>query len=152
MEKPRPGYGRIKEVRVAVEQGVLEAVIHSFPISAPLLVKLVTKPVTKGDKLNSLSYHAFMQSCRMKENAMQVKTVGKSGQISLGKAMAGMGFIMEEMPGGNIMLKRAVVVPLNESWAHEPEMRAKLTQADAWMCENSAAETNLDQLEAKLDK
>jgi hypothetical protein len=88
----------------------------------------------------------------MKENAMQVKTVGKSGQISLGKAMAGMGFIMEEMPGGDIMLKRAVVVPLNEGWAHEPEMKAKLTRADAWMRENSAAETNLDQLEAKLDK
>ncbi len=83
---------------------------------------------------------------------MQVKTVGKSGQISLGKAMAGMGFIVEEMPGGDIMLKRAVVVPLNEGWAHEPEMKSKLTQADAWMRNSPPAETELDQLEAKLDK
>lgn len=62
-----------------------------------------------------------------------VKTVGKSGQISLGKAMAGLDFIMEELPGGDIMLKRAVVVPVNERWAHEPEMKAKLAQADVWM-------------------
>jgi hypothetical protein len=88
----------------------------------------------------------------MKESAMQIKTVGKSGQISLGKAMAGMGFIVEEMPGGDIMLKRAVVVPLNEGWAHQPKMKAKLTQADAWMRENSPTETNIDYLEAKLDK
>ena len=83
---------------------------------------------------------------------MHIKTVGKSGQISLGKAMAGMGFIVEEMPGGDIMLKRAVVVPLNERWAHEPGTKAKLAQADAWMRGNPPAETNLDQLEAKPDK
>lgn len=83
---------------------------------------------------------------------MQIKTVGKSGQISLGKAMAGMGFIVEEMPGGDIMLKRAVVVPLNERWAHEPEMKAKVAHADAWMRETPPAETDLGQLEAKLAK
>jgi len=43
-----------------------------------------------------------------------IKTVGKSGQISLGKAMAGMGFINQELHGGDIVLKRAVVVPMNE--------------------------------------
>ena len=83
---------------------------------------------------------------------MQVKTVGKSGQISLGKAMAGMGFIVEEMPGGDIMLKRAVVVPLNEHWAHKPQMKAKLTKADAWMRKNPPAETDIDQLDATLIK
>ena len=83
---------------------------------------------------------------------MQVKTVGKSGQISLGKAMAGMGFIVEEMPGGDILLKRAVVVPLNERWAHEPEMKAKVAKADAWMRENPPAETDIDRLEAKPAK
>ena len=56
------------------------------------------------------------------------------------------------MPGGDIMLKRAVVVPLNEGWAHEPEMKSKLSRADAWMRKNLPAETDVDQLEAKLDK
>jgi len=79
---------------------------------------------------------------------MQIKTVGKSGQISLGKSMAGMGFIVQEMPGGDIMLRRAVVVPLSESWAQEPEMKSRLALADAWMRRHLPEETDLEQLEA----
>lgn len=79
-----------------------------------------------------------------------IKTVGKSGQISLGKAMSGMGFIMEELPGGDIMLRRAVVVPMNERWLHEPTMKKKMAHADEWMRQNPAQETSLDELEAKL--
>lgn len=78
-----------------------------------------------------------------------VKTVGKSGQISLGKAMAGTGFIVEELPGGDIILKRAVVVPMNERWLHEPAVRADLAKADEWMRNNPAQATDLDALEAQ---
>lgn len=83
---------------------------------------------------------------------MQIKTVGKSGQISLGKALAGMGFVVEPLPGGDIMLRRAVVVPLNERWAHEPEMAEKLAQADAWAQANTPQETDLDELERSLSE
>lgn len=79
-----------------------------------------------------------------------IKTVGKSGQISLGKALAGMDFILEELPGGDIILKRAVVVPLNERWLHEPPMKERLARADEWMRKNPPRETDLDELEAKL--
>ena len=79
-----------------------------------------------------------------------VKVVGKSGQISLGKALAGQEFLMEELPDGDIVLKRAVVVPTNERWIHEPAMQAKLARADAWMRKNPPRETDLDALEAKL--
>ena len=81
---------------------------------------------------------------------MEIKTVGRSGQISLGKALAGMGFIMEKLPGGDIMLRRAVVVPMNERWLHEPERKDRLTQADEWMQRNPPRETDLDELEIKL--
>lgn len=96
-------------------------------------------------------YHAVMQSCGMKEMMMELKVVGKSGQISVGKAMAGMGFIMETLPGGDILLKHAVVVPANERWLHEPAMKEKLARADEWMRNNPAKETNLEELEARLE-
>lgn len=80
-----------------------------------------------------------------------LKIVGKSGQISLGKALAGMGFVMETLPGGDILLKHSVVVPVNERWLHEPAMQDKLTRADEWMRNNPAKETNLQEIEAKLD-
>lgn len=82
---------------------------------------------------------------------MNIKTVGKSGQISLGKALAGTEFIMETLPDGDILLKHAVVMPINERWLHEPAMKAKLARADEWMRNNRAKETNLDELEAGLE-
>ena len=93
-----------------------------------------------------------MLSCRMNmkeaEVTMSIKIVGKSGQISLGKALAGTGFLVEELPGGDIVLKRAAIVPINERWLHEPAVREKLAQADAWMRANPPAETSLEELEA----
>ena len=74
--------------------------------------------------------------------------VGKNGQISLGKALAGTGFLVEQLPGGDIVLRRAAIVPVNERWLHQPAMREKLAQADAWMRTNPPAETSLEELEA----
>lgn len=79
-----------------------------------------------------------------------IKVVGKSGQISLGKALAGREFLIERLPDGDILLKRAVVIPHNERWLHEPAMRAKLARADVWMQDNRPTETDLDGLEAHL--
>jgi len=81
---------------------------------------------------------------------LNIKTVGKSGQISLGKAMAGMDFIMEELSGGDIILKRAVFVPMNERWLHEPAVKVRLNSADRWMHDTPAQETKLDELESKF--
>lgn len=78
-----------------------------------------------------------------------IKTVGKSGQISLGKAMAGMGFIMEELPGGDIVLKRAVVVPMNERLL-DPEVHAELEAAREWRRSNPAKATDLAALGSQL--
>ena len=78
-----------------------------------------------------------------------IKTVGKSGEISLGKAMAGMGFIMEELPGGDIVLKRAVVVPMNERLL-EPAVQAELEAAREWRRNNPAKATDLAALGSQL--
>ena len=82
---------------------------------------------------------------------MEIKVVGKSGQISLGKAMAGMNFILETLTDGDILLKHVVVVPVNERWLHEPALRQQLARADEWMRNNPAKETKLAELEARLE-
>jgi len=82
---------------------------------------------------------------------MEIKVVGKSGQISLGKAMAGMNFILETLTDGDILLKHAVVVPVNERWLHEPAMKLQLARADEWMRNNPAKETKPEELEARLE-
>lgn len=86
-------------------------------------------------------HRAGRQSCGTKDSVMHtIKTLGKSGQISLGKAMAGMGFIMQELPGGDIVLKRAVVVPMNERLL-DPVVHAELEAAREWRRNNPAKAT-----------
>lgn len=63
--------------------------------------------------------------------------------------MAGMGFVMEELPGGDIMLKRAVVVPTNERLL-DPAVHAELEAAREWRRNNPAKATDLAALGAKL--
>lgn len=78
-----------------------------------------------------------------------IKTVGKSGQISLGKSMAGMDFILEKLPGGDIMLKRAVVVPMNER-PLKPVVQAELVAAREWRKKHPPQATDLAALGVKL--
>lgn len=81
---------------------------------------------------------------------MELKVVGKSGQISVGKSLAGMSFLMETLPDGDILLKHSVVIPASERWLYEPEMQEKLARADEWMRNNPPRETDLDELAARL--
>jgi hypothetical protein len=85
----------------------------------------------------------------MKETLMDIKVVGKSGQISLGKALAGIGFIVQTQPSGDILLKHAVVMPVNDRWLQDPVMKERLARADKWMRTNAPKETDLEKLEAK---
>lgn len=78
-----------------------------------------------------------------------IKIVGKSGQISLGKSLAGKGFVLEVLATGDILLKHSVVVPANEQWIHTPDMQKKLAKADAWMAKNAAAETPVEKIVRK---
>ena len=89
----------------------------------------------------------------MKGNVMEtIKIVGKSGQISLGKSMAGKGFVLEPLPTGDILLKHSVIVPANEQWVHAPAMQKRLAKADAWMAKNAATETSIAVIARKKAK
>jgi len=79
--------------------------------------------------------------------AMDIKTVGASGQISLGKALAGQNFVLEALPNGDILLKKAIVVPVNEAWVHTPEMQERLKAAREWAAGTARKETGLDSLD-----
>jgi hypothetical protein len=85
-----------------------------------------------------------MQSCGMKGVGMEpIKIVGKSGQISLGKSLAGKAFVLEALESGDILLRHSVVVPASEEWLHSPTMKRRLSKADRWMEKNPALESNV---------
>ena len=83
---------------------------------------------------------------------VEIKTIGGSGQISLGKENAGKTVVVEEVERGVWMIKTAQVIPDSERWLHAPAAKASLDQALAWSGRNKRAESDLSQLARKVRK
>lgn len=80
---------------------------------------------------------------------LELKTVGRSGQISLGKAAAGKHYFVENLPSGDVLLKHAMIVPANEQWLHTAAMKDRLAASDAWMAAHPPQATDLAALAHK---
>ena len=79
-----------------------------------------------------------------------VKTVGRSGQIALGKAYAGRHVLVDELEPGVWLVKLGEFVPDSERWLHAPDAKADLDEAIAWAESHPAAATDLDRLAQRL--
>ena len=81
---------------------------------------------------------------------MIVKSVGRNGQITLGKEFAGRLVMIDQAGPGVWTLKMGEFVPDSERWLHRPEDKAKLDRALEWAAENPARETGLDAIAARI--
>ncbi len=79
----------------------------------------------------------------------EVKVVGKSGQISLGKRFAGKRLRVEYRDDGSIVLTSVVVVPESELWTMKEPHRSRINRGLAWAAQNPPVETNLEALMKK---
>jgi hypothetical protein len=62
----------------------------------------------------------------------ELKVVGKSGQISLGKRFAGKTLRVQHLPDGNIMLTAVAVVPESQLWTLEEPHRSRIQRGMVW--------------------
>lgn len=72
-----------------------------------------------------------------------IKTIGRSGQISLGKEYAGQTVMIEELSRGIWLIKSGSFIPNNERWMYEPKTQAEIDEAIAWAETHSPAESPL---------
>jgi hypothetical protein len=79
-----------------------------------------------------------------------IKTVGSSGQISLGKKYAGQTVMLDEIDTGVWIVKLGRFIPDNEKWLYRPDVQTELNEAVAWAEENSPKDTNFEELEARI--
>lgn len=82
----------------------------------------------------------------------EIKTVGKSGQISLGKGFAGKTLRLQRQPDGSILLTPVAVIPESQLWTLQEPHRSAIERGLAWAAANPPAETDLDDLLAKRDQ
>jgi len=79
-----------------------------------------------------------------------IKTIGQSGQISLGKQFAGRQASVEEMEPGVWVIRLGQFIPDSERWLWESPNKDKLDQAVNWAGQTSPAATDLTALEQTL--
>ena len=75
-----------------------------------------------------------------------IKSIGSSGQISLGKEHAGRQVLVEIPEPGVWVIRTATVIPDNEKWMHKPTVKKDLTTALTWAQKTPAKATNLSKL------
>ena len=80
----------------------------------------------------------------------QVKTIGSSGQISLGKEYAGRPVLVEEIERGVWLIKTARIIPDSEMWMHEEPAKSRIEKAIKWAEKQKAKESDLGALSEKI--
>lgn len=83
---------------------------------------------------------------------VDIKTIGTSGQISLGKEHAGRTVTVEEVEEGVWVIKTAQIIPDSEMWLHTPTAIASLDRALAWSDKSERAESDFGALGRKARK
>ena len=82
----------------------------------------------------------------------EFKTVGKSGQISLGKSYAGKPFRLERFKDGRIVLTAVTMVPDSQLWTLREPHRSRIERGLAWAAETKPQETDIDTLVRRRPK
>jgi hypothetical protein len=75
-----------------------------------------------------------------------IKSIGSSGQISLGKEYAGRQVLVENPEPGVWLIRTATVIPDNEKWMHTPALKKDLTAALVWAQKTPAKASDLSKL------
>ncbi len=77
---------------------------------------------------------------------IEIKVVGKSGQISLGKKYAGKILRVERSGDERIVLTPVAMVPENQVWTLKEPHRSRIQRGLAWAGETEPRETSLETL------
>ncbi len=80
------------------------------------------------------------------DDRVEIKVVGKSGQISLGKSYAGKTLRLERRQDGTVVLTAVAMVPESQLWTLQEPHRSRIERGLAWATETPPVETDLDEL------
>ena len=81
-----------------------------------------------------------------------IKTVSRSGQISLGKEYAGRHVLVEQITPGVWIVKLGEFIPDSERWMWDPGIKAEIDRAVHWAETHPPQETDVDALANRLDQ
>lgn len=83
---------------------------------------------------------------RLANSEIEIKIVGESGQISLGKSYAGKVYRVQRSTGGRIVLTAVAMVPENQLWMFNEPHRSRIRRGLAWAARTQPRETDIEGL------
>ena len=82
----------------------------------------------------------------------EIKRVGQSGQISIGRELAGKLLRLEHLEDGRLILTPVVDVPESQLWTLRDPDRARIERGLAWAAATPAKESDLAAVVAKVKR
>lgn len=76
----------------------------------------------------------------------EIKVVGKSGQISLGKRYAGKTLELRRLDDGSLLLRAVAMVPESQLWTVEEPDRSRIARGLAWAGQTEPREAGPESL------
>ena len=76
----------------------------------------------------------------------EIKVVGKSGQISLGKRFAGKTLELQRLDDGSILLRAVAMVPESQLWTLQEPDTSRIAKGLAWAAQTAPKDTEPDAL------
>ena len=76
----------------------------------------------------------------------EIKVVGKSGQISLGKRYAGKTLELQRLDDGSLLLRAVAMVPESQLWTLEEPHRSRIARGLAWAAHTEPRASDPDSL------
>jgi hypothetical protein len=77
---------------------------------------------------------------------VEIKVVGKSGQISLGKRYAGKTLRLERRQDGTVLLTAVAMVPETQLWTLDQPHRSRIERGLTWAAANKPQESDVEDL------
>ena len=77
---------------------------------------------------------------------VEIKVVGKSGQISLGKRYAGKMLRVERRQDGTVILTAVAMIPEHQLWTLEEPDRSRIQKGLRWAAATAPQETDVEDL------
>src|SRR5207247_40854 len=72
----------------------------------------------------------------------EIKVVGKSGQISLGKRYAGKTLQLQYLEDGSLLIRTVAMVPESQLWTLEDPHRSRIARGLAWAAQTEPRESD----------
>jgi len=72
----------------------------------------------------------------------EIKVVGKSGQISLGKRYAGKMLELQHLDDGTLLLRAVAMVPESQLWTLQEPDRSRIARGLAWAGKTAPRESD----------